>query len=153
MRRLILLSVLAVCAMVVVPAVAGASHSEGEGPKHEEANGTGFSPSRGLVHVNAKEVESGPEGNFFIRQAEAVGEVTCVNASGGRTIIGGRDFDDNRTFLIFVEDNGEPGRGEDRHNWRQAAPFEVAGPLGCPPDALLGTTASTIVRGNYIVHP
>jgi hypothetical protein len=145
MRRLLLGVVLACAVTAATPGLASASHSQGNGPKFQKANGTGFSEGYGLVHVNAKN-KDGPSGHFFIEEAQAQGEVTCFGASGSDAVIGGTDRDDGRPFLIFVHDEGEPGHEGDAHSWRPALPPEVAlcEPLFPPPD--------NIERGNYIVH-
>ena len=156
MRRLMLLCVLAVGAMVVVLAVAGANHSNGEGAKHDESNGTGFRASYGVDHVNGTHTEEGVEGNFFIREADAEGEVTCTSFGPGTGdgYVGGFDRDTGRPFLIYVRDNEEPGRNNDRHAWRMAFPLEVANPTTfCNPDPARPFMSAQIVRGNYIVHP
>ncbi len=139
MRRLILSVTLALIVMATVAFVAYAAPPV--------VNGSGKSEQRGQIQV---ETHGPDQGHFNIRQADAEGPVDCVSASGNRAIIGGHDANDGRTFLIFIEDNGNPGRHNDRHNWRPATPLEVA---TCPPDVLLGTTAPEIDAGNYHVRP
>ena len=153
MRRLILMCVLAVSAMAVVPALAGANHSGGQGPNYEKVNGTGEN-NFGLVHVNVKD-QDGPRGHFFINGDQVQGEATCVNVQGNRTIIGGIDRRDGAAFNILIEDNQEPGSGRDRMAVRGPLPppfdqncnnplafAEFVSPVNVPP----------IARGNYIVH-
>ena len=139
MRRLILSVGLTLVVMAAVAVVAYAAAPV--------VNGAGKSEERGQIQV---ETHGPDQGHFNIRQADAEGPVDCVSASGNRAIIGGHDADDGRTFLIFIEDNGNPGKDNDRHNWRMATPLEAG---SCPPDPVLGATAPELDAGNYHVRP
>lgn len=119
-------------------------------PNFSKADGTGNSPEFGRVHVNVKD-EASPKGHFFIKEAGADGhEITCFVVHGNRAGVGGVARD-GRSFVIGIEDNGEPGAGRDRMTWRQSP--------GPPPESSCeGATQAFffdqpfITQGNYVVH-
>jgi hypothetical protein len=143
MYRLLFSTGLAVLAVVAV-----ASGATGAGPGFGKVSGAGYSQSQGLVQVSADD-RDGPSGHFFIEDAQAEGEVTCLTVNpGGGARIGGVDQTTGVAYLILVIDD-VPQPGIDTHQWRLAEPFEVANP-GC---SLFGITFNPVVieSGNYSV--
>ena len=64
MKRMLSVLTLALLVSISVAGVAGATHSNGEGPKHDFVTGTGqFSPETvdQEIHVNAKSDPSGED--------------------------------------------------------------------------------------------
>jgi hypothetical protein len=153
-KRILLFAIVAVIAALAIPMAAGATHSEGTGPKSDKANGTGESPTAGRIHVNAKDGADGPRGHFFIGPASGPvaiqGDVTCLTVSGNTALVGGFDRSTGMAWLIEVVDNGEPGAGADHHRSRMATPGEVSAP-DCDPFGN-APPRQTITQGNYVVH-
>jgi hypothetical protein len=134
--------------LAVLAVVAGASGANGAGPDFEKVSGAGYSQSQGLVQVSADD-RDGPSGHFFIGDAQAEGDVTCLTVNpGGGARIGGVDRTTGTAYLILVIDDVEQP-GIDTHQWRQAQPFEVANP-GC---SLFGITFNPVAieSGNYTI--
>lgn len=169
MKRMLLCVALGVVAVVAIPVVAGASHSEGQGgsPKFQKANGTGESPTYGEIHVNADDNGRGQDlGHFFFIQgpSEVQGDVTCLETDGeDRAVAGGIVRESNNPMfppgsaVVFgVEDNDEAGGGDetDRH-FRDANGFPPPRDQDCHNAAEFLRFAPPIaqpVEGNYIVH-
>lgn len=148
--------------------VAGATHSNGEGPDYDFVRGTWESATGAKFHVNAKSGPSGedPKGRFYVEFKEAAeatppripfdfrGEVTCLNVDGNTARVGGRvthakgDLPGNPAegggFLITVVDNGEPGDNDHA--------VGLPSPQGVPDVCPLRTTANPGQHGNFVVH-
>lgn len=157
-----------VATLALTAGVAGATHSDGTGPKDDFVNGTGnFEGPLGtldfLFHVNAKGGPSGedPDGALWIKGVTALGEVnfqgsvTCLRVTGNRADVGGR-VERSRTaaavegqgFIFEFVDNGEPGSNPD-----QNAPDTFNGALLPLPPAICDfTDLAPINRGNFVVH-
>jgi hypothetical protein len=165
MRRILLGIGLSALLVVLGVSVAYATHSSGKGPNQDLVSGTGharFSEEFDIdVHVNAKSGPSGedPQGHFFFTgvssfgSADIRGDVTCLNVVGNRATIGGEitqsrvdnpSFEEGEGVLIFVEDNGEPGKANDMLELFA----EPTPPTVCPPPE----PDFAITGGNYIVH-
>jgi hypothetical protein len=166
-RRLIHRVVIALVVLGTVPGVAGATHSNGQGPGHDFVVGTvkfsGMSPEGNQVtaerHVNAKSGPSGQEaeGYFWIRQEsprgnlDFSGRVTCLSINGNRAVVGGevergKLLPPGRGVLIEYVDRGE-GAGEGPDLSRPTGRPEP--PTSCP--AALDI-AQPITSGNITVH-
>ena len=158
------LALLASLALSIGAGVAGATHSDGQGPNKDFVTGTGQFLPETLdleIHVNAMSGPSGedPKGHFFVRQAEVLdidfrGEVTCLRVDGNRATIGGEitqaragdEILEGRGILLFVEDNGEGSNDSlDRANVR----ITGSPPRTCPPPTL---PPPRFEKGNYTVH-
>ncbi len=161
---------LGLLALAASPGVAGASHSDGKGPKKDSVRGTGhfegLNPRSGLptdatLHVSAQSGPSGenPKGRFFVnREAPSElrirGKVTCLNVVGNQAVVGGRieggqapdaTFPIGGGVLFQFDDNGEGRVIPDR---MQGSPTST--PTVCPnpvPAANL-----TVQQGNFVVH-
>jgi hypothetical protein len=165
-KLLAALTLTLVCTLVLTVSAANATHSDGQGPKHDFAVGTGERPDvvdptlDVRVHFNAKSGPSGedPQGHFFetstlsnLGPIDFRARVTCLNVRGTRATIGGVVERSREGFppegsgiLTFVKDNGEPGDVD-----RNVVFFLTTPPDSCP----LQAPASTIfAQGNTIVH-
>lgn len=157
-------------ALAVLPVVAVATHSNGEGPKRDLVHGTGhfegINPGSGLptdarLHVSARSGPSGenPKGRFFVNREAPTelrirGEVTCLNVVGNQAVVGGRIEGGQTPDAVFpigggvlfqFDDNGEGRVILDR---MQGSPTST--PTVCPnpiPAARL-----TVQQGNFVVH-
>ena len=161
MKRMLSVLTLALLVSISVAGVAGATHSNGEGPKHDFVTGTGqFSPETvdQEIHVNAKSDPSGedPQGHFFIRgtnnrgqAADIRGSVTCLNVNGNNARVGGEIeqsrtplFPEGRGILLTITDRGEPGDGDGFSGNTVLTP-----PRRCPPPF----PVLPVTQGNYVV--
>jgi hypothetical protein len=168
MSRGLAVLVLTLLALLVAPGVAGATHSNGSGPKNDFVNGSlrlqAFVPPFGdidlHVHVNAKRTPSGDQtGHLFFDgnppgfpPLSFHGRVTCVLVVGKTATVGG-EVTNSKTpfppegsgFVFAFEDVGPPGSGDKF----EGGPFPVAPPPGfCPlPFAQRSSTS-----GNVVVH-
>lgn len=152
------------------PVIAGASHSNGNGPKKDFARGTGHfegpnpvtgQPTDLTMHVSARSGPSGenPKGHFFVkRQAPTElrvrGEVTCLNVVGNQAVVGGRIergqvpdavFPIGGGVLFQFDDKGEARLIPDR---MQGSPTST--PTVCPNPVPAARLA--IQQGNFVVH-
>jgi hypothetical protein len=170
LRRIVIfaLAVNLVVAMMVPGGIAFASHSSGTGPKQDKVNGTGkFSDAATgearQIHANAKSDPSGQDPRGWIWEKATVptstggtekldykAKVTCLSVTDNKAVIGGEivksKSGETGNVEIYIEDNGEPGAGNDRVESKL---------LGTSvPDCSKDTevTGKTITKGNYIVH-
>jgi hypothetical protein len=158
-RSLAVLALALLISLVLGAGVANATHSNGQGPKHDKVNGTGQFVDQTTdqqIHVNAN---SGPEGQGargWLWEKTTTGtdeiaykaKVTCLAVSGNKSVIGGQIVNsktgETGYVVVYVEDNGEPGKGSDRVE----RVFSATAPT-CEEEF---PTAKTITKGNYIVH-
>lgn len=160
MKRLITVLSLALLASLVVGAgVANATHGSGTSPKQDLVSGTGQFKDETTdqqIHANAK---SGPEGQgargMIMEKTTTATEkivykakVTCLSVSGDKAVVGGQitksKTGETGYVVVYVEDNGEPGKGSDKVE----RVFSATAPT-CEEEF---PTAKTITEGNYIVH-
>jgi hypothetical protein len=136
---------------------AGATHSNGQGPKRDLVAGTGtFSALEGKVHVNARSDRSGDgaKGHFRIRLVgtDLRGRVTCLTATGNVAVAGGRVTRGESTsfpgsgVLIEIRDNGEGRPTRDEFG----AGTIPEPPPTCPADTNLRLVPTD--SGNFVVH-
>jgi hypothetical protein len=169
MRKLTVLGA-GIAMLAMLAGVAGATHSPGQGPKHDFAAGTlhgtvqfGGADATVDIHVNAK---SGPlgqnaQGQMFVRissptqpEVELRGEVTCLNVVGNLATAGGRleraeNFPGGfQTLIVSVQDFGEPGGGPTTPDTFNAQVELTPPPTTCP--VLPAAFPST--EGNVVVH-
>jgi hypothetical protein len=163
-------------ALLVVPGLAGATHSSGQGPKHDFAVGTGhfegeflppFPSPPGLdiqMHVNAKSGPSGENatGRFYAHRESPSGlhvhgEVTCLTVlptlTGGRAVVGGVITGGREPRAPFVEGAGIKIQVDDNGNG-QVIPDRMHGdPSSAPPDCTpTEPTRLPVEEGNFTVH-
>jgi hypothetical protein len=160
--RKLCLAAAAAIALVAFPATAGAAAPD-------LTSGTGitklefpFGNVSQKVHVNAQSYDGAdPRGNFFVDQEVTFdprftfrirGDVTCHRVDGNRAVVAGRldepfvlPFGTFQGLLIFVEDNGEPGAGQDR--------VDIVPTPSAPPPGACSTQPPTnvITDGNLVV--
>jgi hypothetical protein len=172
--------VLAAIAFAAMTGVAGATHSNGQGPDKDTTNGssvnniaTPFGVFPGQQHVNAQNKAAGGvggQGHFWTvifagppifppGTVETLsGDITCLNAVSNQSSNSGLITDStgpvNVTGLGVIGktvDNGEPG--SDATSPDLAGGSLLPAPLAaCPPPQLLGVPLFPITQGNYIVH-
>jgi hypothetical protein len=170
MRRSLSVLISAALASLALSSTASATHSAGQGPKHDFVVGSvkfeGLSPTRAPVvserHTNAKSGPSGedPQGHFWIRQEtpgpplDFRGRVTCLTVTGNRAVVGGEvDREQSKLppppgrngVLIEYVDNGEGNEPPD-----MSRPTSTASPPEVCPSAL--NIAQPITSGNVSVH-
>ena len=162
MRKLLTTASLALGVAILAPAVATATHSNGDGPDNDFAKGT-VHLERGSQtfdqHVNATSEPLGQNarGNFVLHSNTSVGRatisgrVTCLRVLGNQARIGGTversthpQVEEGFGAIIDVQDNGEPG---DNDTSQATLPSVPPGSLCGPPTALTPFTG-----GNYVVH-
>lgn len=168
-KQLVALTV-GLLALAVLPVVAVATHSNGEGPKHDFVRGTGHfvgpNPGSGLptdarLHVSARSGPSGenPTGHFFVNRAAPTelrirGTVTCLNVVGNQVVVGGRIeggqapdsvFPIGGGVLFQFDDNGEGQAIPDR---MQGSPTST--PTVCPNP--VRAARLTVQQGNFVAH-
>lgn len=158
--------------------VAGATHSEGEGPEDDFMRGTmkdsGVDPSAPSVtfeqihHVNAKSGPAGedPQGRFFIKSRasdpanrfnfEASGPVICLSVQGNRARYVGEIERGTESFgstplrgSYFVIDVVDNGEPGDNDGFLGAALIPNR-PRICPP--VRPRVIPPGEQGNYVVH-
>jgi hypothetical protein len=148
---------LALAAGLAFATVAGASHSEGNGPKKDLVAGTarlaGF--NNPLIHVNAERDPDTEQvrGHFFVKYPPPFdtsfgGSVTCLNVvANGAAAVGTVERSQGTSpfavpvgtsVQVRVLDMGEPGT-LDEANWDTSSACSGVGDL-------------PISDGNYIVH-
>jgi hypothetical protein len=167
MRRFLIAGIAAL-AVAVVPGMASASHSGGNGPNYDKINGTGESFELGTVqtvHVNARSVGGGPagQGSFYIKNSpfalnpDISGDVICHNTGfTGRpresATVGVIRKSTNPVLVgaavvLWIEDR-EPGSGQDT--------LFVGGFASPPPPSFCGLKPPdpkpTVTRGNFVAH-
>lgn len=158
-RLLMVLSLALLTSLVIGAGVANATHSNGKGPEQDLVSGTGQFEDETTdqqIHVNAK---SGPEGQdargsilekttTAIEEISYKAKVTCLSVSGNKAVIGGEivksKTGETGFVVVYVEDDGEPGKGSDRVE----RVFSATAPT-CEEEF---PAAKTITKGNYIVH-
>jgi hypothetical protein len=149
--------------LLVTPGVAGATHSNGEGPNHDSITGTGrivAGPIDVFLHVNAKSGPSGvdPRGHVAFHAAppavpfpiDIQGRVTCLTIVGNQAIVGlvvtqskEPGIPEGAGGIFTIVDMGEPGT-LDR--------FEGS-PLPAPPAVCAPPfPGRPITHGNFVVH-
>jgi hypothetical protein len=167
MRR-ILIAVVAVVSVAVVPGMASASHSTGNGPNYDKTNGTGESFELGTVqtvHVDAKSVggTTAAQGHFrvtnspFSGNADVSGDLVCHHAgpgygTNGSSTVGVIRRSSNPVLVgaavaIWIDDEGEPGTGRDD--------LFVGGLASPPPPSFCNlpfNVENNLMRGDFIVH-
>ena len=151
--------------LVVAVAFAAPGLASAATPRHDFVVGTGyFDALQYVVTVNAHSGPLGedPHGSFHAMQRHTSdfnlgGSVTCLHVVGNSAYVGGiierapetgEPFE-GETFLIQVQDNGEPGRGDlfdAAFTFGQDPPFVPCEPL---PFASFGVPAE---HGNFVVH-
>ena len=153
---------LGLLALAASPVVAGASHSDGKGPKEDFARGTGhfegISPigqTDITMHVSARSGPSGrnPKGRFFVKRTLPTelrqrGSVTCLNVVGNQAVVGGiveHGQGIGSGVLLQFDDNGNGTVVSDRfHGSPTSTPTVCPRPI---PAARLPAQ-----RGNFVVH-
>lgn len=158
MKRMLAPMLLVLCLMV--PMVASASHSPGEGPDSDKVNGTVEDLFPSTLHVNAI---SDPDGTnarghlWYTADAagfvfDEAGDVTCLRVQGNNATIGMR-IDRSKLpgfpgegngFLFYVSDYGEPGDMDSHLDVPMTVP-----PTICPNPI---TFAYPQKSGNFVVH-
>jgi len=168
MRR-ILIAAGAALAVAVVPGQASASHSGGNGPNYDKVDGTGESFELGTVqtvHVNARSIGATTTGQgfYYIKNSpfalnpDISGDVICH-----RTGFTGRPHESatvgvirkstnpvlvGAAVVLWIEDLGEPGSGQDT--------LLVGGFASPPAPSFCGLKPPdpkpTVTRGNFIAH-
>ena len=148
-------------------AIAGATHSGGNGPASDFVQGTARLPESsggGQFHFNARSGPGGedPRGMYWAKegifgQFTFTSEVKCLRVIGNVAFIGTevtraqKGVREGDPVVFRVEDNGEPGAGRDRF---------VGGP-GTNPEtdcnnpvlqAALTAASQTVSQGNFTVH-
>jgi hypothetical protein len=148
---------------LLVPTIASANHSGGNGPDYDKVDGTVEDLFPSTLHINAISNADGtePRGHFWYELpaeapgtivAEVAGEVTCLRVVGNMASIGVRiDRDklpgfpgEGQGMLFHVTDMGEPG-DLDTH----LDIFTLVPPTVCPLPILFPFLHDS---GNYIVH-
>ncbi len=154
---------LGLVALAATPVVAGARHSDGNGPNTDFAHGTGhfegISPigqTDITMHVSARSGASGqnPEGRFFVKRTLPTelrqrGSVTCLNVVGNQAVVGGRIEHGQGLgggILFQFDDNGE---GTDISDRMHGSPTSTP-PTVCPPP--VPAARLQVQRGNFVVH-
>ena len=157
------LTIPALLVFSMLPAMVGATHSNGDGPRRDLVAGTLMLDTPQLqaqFHLNAKSDPDGndPHGSFFLRQEPFVtgaldvrGSVTCLDVTGNRAWVGLVVEESTGTFplpegsgLIFeIVDNGEPGDAD-----RAVGQLSPTPPRRCRVDF----AEWEITRGNITVH-
>lgn len=167
MKRILLAMTTSLVLLIATPGGAGANHSEGEGPQHDLAAGSGKIEQFGtFVHVNAQGDPAGTDANgtFFVRQTffrlplDFSGKVTCLLVTGNQAIVGGEVTKNSPVPPGGVLPNPAPGTGvliDLRDNGDAGTPdsvnftFRPQPPTVCPP---LNSHQFPIDQGNYVVH-
>jgi hypothetical protein len=159
-----MLTPLLVAVSLLVPMAATASHSPGDGPKLDKADGTVEDIAPTTLHVNAVSNPDGtePRGHLWYRSQQPgfgpfdeVGSVTCLRVVGNLASVGMR-IDRSKLpgfpgegngFLFIVQDFGEPGDGTppDSH----VDFFTATPPMVCPPPFVFTFPHKS---GNFVVH-
>ncbi|MGH2761939.1 MAG: hypothetical protein ACRDLD_05075 [Thermoleophilaceae bacterium] len=167
MRRVMALLGLAAIGLGAVAGTAGATHSEGEGPRADFVQGTARLPDTsggGQFHFNARSGPSGedPRGMYYAKDGifglfTFTAEVKCLRVEDNVAYVGTEvteakeGVQEGDPVVFRVEDNGEPGAGRDR----------FVGAPGVTPEtdcdnpalqAVLTATSQTISQGNFTVH-
>jgi hypothetical protein len=108
------------------------------------------------IHVNAK---SGPEGQgargwiwetttTATEEISYKANVTCLSVNGNKAVIGGEIIrsktGETGFVVVYIEDDGEPGKGNDRVERLVSATAPT-----CEEEF---PVAKTITKGNYIIH-
>ena len=167
MRRVLMALGLAVIGLGASAGEAAASHSGGTGPAADFVQGTARLPDAsggGQFHFNARSGPNGedPRGMYWAKDGifglfTFTSEVKCLRVVDNVAFIGTEvtraqeGVQEGDPVVFRVEDNGEPGAGQDRF---------VGGP-GTNPEtdcdnpalqAALTATSVTISQGNFTVH-
>lgn len=168
MKRRLSLMLLALIALAAVPALAGATHSNGKnnGPDRDMVSGGGTLPAPPGVPPNnfshnAKGDMFDAEGRIHFHERggefKINGEVLCVRAEGNQATIlyedtaGTRPARNTAGGIIFVEDNGTqvPDRENNLRMSRQQLDQQLA--AGCPhPNT--NTFLVPLLNGQLVVH-
>ena len=163
-------SVALLVACAALPSAAGASHSNGQGPKQDLVQGTGnFVLEVGPLtqtasfHVNANSGPAGedPRGKLWLdialngeRQTELRGRVTCVSADGNTATVGAEIERGEgpagplagRGVVLFFEDNGSGSSAPPDQSNGLLLPTP---PAVCPPASV---AVLPFQQGNFVVH-
>jgi hypothetical protein len=161
MKVILTLLLLAVCLTLTLSA--GASHSGGNGPANDKADGTVEDIFPSTLHINAISEPGGANarGHFYYRVdnpgagyvLDDVGDVTCLRVfDGNKAWIGGRVDRSKVTglpagvvgYLFLVVDRGEPGDMDSHLDFPQTTV-----PTTCPSS---GDHTFAHKSGNFIVH-
>ncbi len=177
MRRTVIFALVAsLLVAIAVPGIAFATHSGGQGPKKDFANGTGQVVTAALdqqIHVNAQRKPSKPARGWIVEKTteQTTGgatetrykaRVTCISAVGDPTnigetdaVIGGQIVKTKagvptgvQGVLIFIKDGGEPGAGKDE----VSRTFSTTVPDQAACQSATATGLTPITQGNYVVH-
>jgi hypothetical protein len=144
--------------LVLGAGVANATHSSGTSPKQDLVSGTGQFEDETMdqkIHVNAKSGSEGKARGWIWETTTTATEeisykanVTCLSVSGNKAVIGGeiiRSKTGETGFVVlYIEDDGEPGKGNDRVERLVSATAPT-----CEEEF---PVAKTITKGNYIIH-
>jgi hypothetical protein len=169
---------LGLLALAATPVVAGASHSDGNGPKKDFVTGTATrtavlpsgSDTRVKMGVSARSGPSGENarGRFFVKRTtdppvagrpdlDFSGRVTCLRVVGNRAIVGGvvtrdkLDLPSNQiegTGFLAVYVDNDQLAGADDES--NSTPGLPAPGNVCPTSAPFPT--APFQQGNYVVH-
>jgi hypothetical protein len=171
MRRRLSMMLLALIALAAVPALAGATHSSGEGdrPDRDMVNGGGQLPAPPGIPTNnfshnAKGDLFDADGRIHFHERggefKINGDVLCVRAEGNRASIlyedaaGTRPARTTAGGVIYVEDNGQPlgGQPVDRENNNRLTRQQLDQQLGngCPDPS--NAVTYPLRNGNLTVH-
>jgi hypothetical protein len=171
MRKLSASFALGLALLATLAVAAGASHSNGAGPGHDFAVGTGqlmlptaIGPLPSKIHVNAKSDADGSNasGHFtqdidtgnFLGRVQFSGDVTCLNVTGNHAVISGviTKTTDNSFAPVgagVIGEGNDNGEGNDPPDELHAI-VTVAPSPDCSTSP--GFTPTPIDRGNYVVH-
>jgi len=172
-------TVLALLALAACPVVAGATHSNGEGPERDFATGTAIrtavlpngSDTRVMMEVSARSGASGENagGRFFVKRTtdppvagrpdlDFSGRVTCLRIVGNRAIVGGVVTRDNLDLPSNqIEGTGFLGVYVDNDQLGDGTDDEANSRPGlAPPGNTCPTSAPfptvPFQQGNYVIH-
>lgn len=157
-------------ACLALPAAAAATHSGGQGPKQDFAQGTGHAdlPQFGQIgtfHVNAKSGPGGEDARGHVRleilrngalQAELRGRVTCLNVAGNRAVVGAEIERGEAAGIPDIVGTGAIFEFEDNGSGSDAPPDRSnAGLVGTPPEVCPPPPVVAVLpfgQGNFVVH-
>ena len=167
MRRVLTVIGLAAIVLASWASSAGATHNDGDGPSGDVVQGTGQLPEGfggGQFHFDASSGPGGedPRGWYYAKQGifglfTFTAEVKCLRVVANVAFIGTEvtraeeGVREGDPVVLRVEDNGDPGAGQDRF---------VGGPGTIPEtdcdnpvqQAVLTAASQTISEGNFTVH-
>jgi hypothetical protein len=179
MRKLSGTLVVLVLALGAIVGVASATHTNGEGPDKDFANGTGFAPINifgvfydSQQHVNGQTTDptgQTADGHFFTtvfafggpgNDVSVSGDITCLNAIGNQEVNRGVITAENSFAPLGLVGQTVIGKNVDNDlNPGQDPPDLTGGfitvgvPVGAPcPPAVFPLPVTAVERGNFVVH-